>query len=293
MAANPLTIAQIRTFPTGSPVPMIQGTLIDVYEYRTGVGKHRSTVQSAMFSDTGGDKMRINIWNHPDMAARRGMPITIIAVTDKGKCSSKSIENTYHNPPSLELEVSKGSQILFSGSKAMETPPADHSENPDQTEEPSDATRQTRSQPVKRPVSGQNVGMCIKEAVGIVMKMEEAGNIEYVKSRQFSEDVFMIASDLMRISKLLEDGHKAPSAKERWYKLHPEDKPMPPTPPAAPTPPPAAPPPAAPPPAQPQFPPRDPERFTPPAPALPVKPARPGPDGSSVALDDDDPDVPF
>ena len=266
MAANPLSIAQIKTFPVGSPVALVHGVLTEVYEYRTGIGKNKSTVQSAMLQDSTGDKIRLNIWNHKDYMGNKGAPVTIIAVTDKGKCSTRSIENTYHTPPTLELEISKTSQILFSGDQGQAAP-ADHSD-PSESDPAAREGSAPRSQAVKRPINGQNAGMCVKEAIGLVK--EAAGELtwEYLKSPDFYKDVWEISSNLVRVSRMVEGGDLAP----RFFK--PGENPPPPPPAQSPTPP--VTPPPQPPPQQ--------ERSKP----------LPGPDGSAYDPDKDpDQDVPF
>jgi hypothetical protein len=277
MAATPLTIAMVKSFPVGTPVPMIQGVITEVYEYKTNVGKHQATIQSAILRDNAGDKIRLNIWNHKDYAPDKGRAITIIAVTEKGKCSTRSMANDYYTPPAIELEVTKTSQILFSGSSDA-TPPPDHSEQGNSGSEAPPTS--TKSAPVARRIDGKNVGMCVKEAVGIVMRVEGADTLDFVLSPDFSRDVWTIASDLIRVSGELEEGKLALSAKQRWLKAHPED--------ALKSPPSAESPPITPPatPAQPPV-----KPATPPVTA-PTKP-RPGPDGSAFDPNGPVEDVPF
>lgn len=225
MAANPLTIAQVKTFPVGSPVAMIQGVLSEVYERRENIGKMKSSVQSAMLQDASGDKIRLNIWNHKDYASRKGSAVTIIALVDKGKSSTRSIENNYHTPPTIELEVTKNSQILFSGDQ-NESPPPGNSD-PEPEEQPGRGGSAPRSQPVQRSINGQNVGMCMKEAIGIMRDAGLTENLQFVESANFSREVWTIASDLIRISRRLEVGDLAKSVKERETPNTPPSTPPP------------------------------------------------------------------
>lgn len=63
-----------------------------------------------------------------------------------------------------------------------------------------------------QPVQGQTVGMAMKEALAIVVFERTGGERG---SPIFWEDVYTVASDIIRVSRLLESGKLAPSVKER------------------------------------------------------------------------------
>jgi len=66
------------------------------------------------------------------------------------------------------------------------------------------------SNPNGRPVHGQTVGMAVKEAARLA-----AGIGIRPGAREFCRSVHEVASDLIRVSAMLEAGNLAPSARER------------------------------------------------------------------------------
>lgn len=293
-AAPPLTVAQIRQLFVTSPVPVIVGTLVDFEDYREGVGKHDSTIQSATLRDDAGEDIRINIWNQQNYAARKGAKVRIVAAFEKGKCSTTVIENKHFTPPHKELQMTKNSVFLFAASSTTETaqdsqpkqtpiaPPA-ASPTPPGEAAPAKSNPVERPAPPRRrrlvagyPVNGQTVGNAMKIAVDIVRYgfADQPANDEftwndYVKTPEFSRDLWERASDIIRIAYRLEDGDLAPSAKER-AKPKPEPVVTPP-----PVPPPVVAEPAPPPP-------------------KPIEKAKPGPGGEAFPPSEGpDEDLPF
>lgn len=286
---QPLTIAQIKELPVGSPVPVVVGTLVSVYDYKTNIGRNDSTCQSAILKDTNGDEIRINIWNQGDYKSRKGADVRIVAAFDKGKCSTHVIENKHYNPPAIELQLSKATVILVSGANTP-APTKQTPQEPKESAAPSEAQADgAATHPPKtdgpqpppaargpRPVNGQTVGNAMKLAIDIVMKAfeeysEEATKLhDYIEMPEFSIKVHQVASDLIRIAQRLEKGYLAPTVRER-YKAAMEELGGEPPPPAEPPPPP---------------PPQE-ERKAP-------SKAKPGPDGQAFDPGaNEDEDVPF
>ena len=63
------------------------------------------------------------------------------------------------------------------------------------------------------PINGQTVGMAVKMAGDILMR--SVFPIEYFQSRAFSQDLHEMASDIIRVSARLQDGHLAASVARR------------------------------------------------------------------------------
>jgi hypothetical protein len=285
---QPLTIAQIKELPVGTPVPLVVGTLVSIFDYRTNVGRNDSTIQSAMLKDDTGEEIRINIWNQQDYKARKGAAVRIIGVFEKGKCSTHVIENKHFNPPAIELQLSKSTVILISGANvpapaAKQTPPEPDQAAPsgEQTEGAAPPPPEKAPVPASRgprPVNGQTVGNAMKLAIDIVAKAfeetktDEMTFADFIELPDFSVQVHQQASDLIRIAQRLEKGYLAPTVRERHRMALLElsgEQPAP----AEPPPPPQTPPP------------------TEPA-KKPAKPA-PGPDGQAYTPGNEDEDVPF
>lgn len=287
---KPLTIAEINQLPVGSPVPLVVGTLVSIFDYKTNVGRNDSTIQSAMLKDETGDEIRINIWNQRDYKDRKGANVRIVGVFEKGKCSTHIIENKHFNPPAIELQLSKSSVILISGT---DVPAPAVKQTPQEPKEAAPSGEQTDGAatppPAKtdgavppppsrgpRPVNGQTVGNAMKLAVDVVLKAfeessEAAANLnEYLAIPEFSIKVHQVASDLIRIAQRLERGYLAPTVRERYKAMMEELSGEPPPPPEEP--------------AQP-----------PPQPKSPSTKPKPGPDGSAFTPggSNEDEDVPF
>ena len=225
----PLTVAQIKNLEEGRPVAVVVGTLTSIYEYKTGVGKNQSTVQNATLKDEAGDEIRLNIWNQQDYSSQKGAKVRIVAAFDKGKCSTKTKLNTYHQPATMELELSKGSVLLFNSAAAPA--PADTLSNladrhfekgQNSKSEPSYTGDSTSPAIGTRPVAGQTVGLALKTAVDLAVQAFNGlpnGTSytldDFIKSREFSQSVHRIASDLIRISQVLETGALALSPAQR------------------------------------------------------------------------------
>jgi hypothetical protein len=288
--SQPLTIAQIKELPVGSPVPLVVGTLVSIFDYKTNVGRNDSTIQSAMLKDDTGEEIRINIWNQQDYKARKGAAVRIIGVFEKGKCSTHVIENKHFNPPAIELQLSKSTVILISGANVPAPAAKQATPEPDQAAPSGEQTEGAAPPPERppaaasrgpRPVNGQTVGNAMKLAIDIVTKAFEEDKSEaktdemtfsdFIQLPEFSIQIHQQASDLIRIAQRLEKGYLAPTVRERHrmalLELSGEQ--------AAPAEPP---PPQTAPPAEP--------------PKKPAKPA-PGPDGQAYTPGNEDEDVPF
>ena len=79
--------------------------------------------------------------------------------------------------------------------------------------------------PAPRAIEGQTVGMALKEANLAVLSAHEAeaagpdyvpgSFLAYLKSPAYSKDIYHLASDIIRVSHLIQAGKLAPSAKDR------------------------------------------------------------------------------
>ena len=72
------SITQIKDWPTDAIVEAIQGRVEKTYERRTGLGKEgKATVQNAEFVDSGGNKIRLAVWDHPDLKPIEGKEVVL------------------------------------------------------------------------------------------------------------------------------------------------------------------------------------------------------------------------
>lgn len=62
---------------------------------------------------------------------------------------------------------------------------------------------------------GAQVGMAINQACGLIKEADGQMTMDYLKSVQFSQDLYIVASDILRIARVLEAGKLADSPKHR------------------------------------------------------------------------------
>jgi hypothetical protein len=65
------------------------------------------------------------------------------------------------------------------------------------------------------PVFGATVGMAINQASELIRASTDNLELSYLTSPAFSKDLYTLASDIIRITRVLEAGKLAPSAKDR------------------------------------------------------------------------------
>lgn len=142
-------------------------------------------------------------------------------------CESRDCENSLRNL--------KGKTVCIEATGSRDdaridvTAASAGSEAPHRQEGMRDEPRhEQHTEPRREPVLGQTVGMAINNAVRLVSSTDESKKLDYVLSPEFSRSVFIVASDLIRISKLLEKGDMAKPAKERGQtEKRPEPEPEP------------------------------------------------------------------
>lgn len=279
-AELPLSVAQIGQMEGGRPVAVFVGTITDVYEFKTNIGKNASDCQTILLTDPEGGKVRATCWNHPDYKNKKGAKVRIVSAFEKGRASTTVKLNTYYDPPRAELQVNKASIFLFAGSSTSGAATTRQSGNESNRQAPAPVRPQVRagatSAPPAGPINGQTVGANVKLAVEIVTRSHPE-NIdgplhEFAMTAEFSRRVWTVASDLIRVAQRLEAGKLAPSANDRQGSYTPQDQEPDPVPEPEPEP-------------EPQY------ETTAPAPRQHNR--TPGPDGAAFPQDEDPDNVPF
>lgn len=64
-------------------------------------------------------------------------------------------------------------------------------------------------------IHGATVGMAINQACGLIKDTQQPLELSYLHSPAFSKDLYLIASDIIRISRVLESGKLAPNPAQR------------------------------------------------------------------------------
>lgn len=228
-------------------------------------------------TQTGKPFTKLNLGNPENQAEQLSLfmwsPVSIppgSMVRLGGKGLSRTVYVGQDGRASQQLNAGKSTTINPIGQTAAPSaPPPGHTftEVPNQTISHADV----RPVPSSGPIHGATVGMAINQAVGILNKFELG--LDYFNSRDFTGDLWDIASHIIRVAQHLEKGNLADRAGERVPMD--DSNPRRSAPPAAPneqafyTPPPA------------------------PAPEPVKQRPQPGPDGSVELNLDDDQDCPF
>jgi hypothetical protein len=120
----------------------------------------------------------------------------------------KGLRRTEYNG-SAQAAIGRETEITVVGRSAHE---------PEQKERAAAGQPAVNGQP--QHIQGQTVGMAIKEALAILAK----GNDAKLHTPEFWAQVHQLASDIIRVSQLLEKGKLAPSARDR---MNPPQQPPP------------------------------------------------------------------
>ncbi len=193
-----ITIAQMLGFPNGTPIDRAQAKVLDVYERKTVAGKDGPTsVQNAMLTDIGGQKIKMVVWGHDDIAMYKGKEIIVEGRNGKGlgikhgSYTNKSGETVN----TIELNVSRTGTIQpLEVFKAHN--PAVGVQTPAPAQNPANAP-QSAQNGAPGVVHGAKVGMAINNAV---LLMTEQG-VPYSK-----QNLFQLAAEIIEVSNALEQG---------------------------------------------------------------------------------------
>lgn len=193
-----ITIAQMLGFPNGTPIERAQARVLDVYERKTVSGKDGPTsVQNAMLTDVGGNKIKMVVWGHDDIAMYKGKEVIVEGKNGKGlgikhgSYTNKSGETVN----TIELNVSRTGTI-----QPLEVYKAQNPAAGVQTQLPVQSAPNA-AQPAQNGapsvVHGAKVGMAINNAI---LLMTEQG-VPFSK-----ENLFKLSAEIIEVSNALESG---------------------------------------------------------------------------------------
>lgn len=243
------TLASALDQAVGTTIEGIENLRVNKVDQRkTGVGKQNNkpySFQNLHVSDRG-DRSVVQVWNFPDLSSLEGGIINLESTFGKDSEVYGVMVDEYKNERRIKLSESG----LIDNIEDAKTSPENqwqnieaHSGNKggnndrrqdnrrgndrrrdDRQEEPprsrgGSPTRGPSDRHEKKPIFGATVGMAINQAVAIIRESPDSGgnkpDMNYFLSRQFSQDAYTIASDILRIAERLERGDIAPSAKQR------------------------------------------------------------------------------
>jgi hypothetical protein len=169
-----VTIKQIMSWPDQTPVDAIQLRIVGAYEHRARSGANGPyTVQNADAEDAAGDKIRISVWNHPDISPMKGKMVVVHSNAGRGGKSSGvkvkhgSYEKNGQPVQTVELEVSKSGAFQFV-EVYNNNNPKDKAPDVKPNDTPAQGTKAVggaeNGQYVDHRAEGQRLGMCFKLA---------------------------------------------------------------------------------------------------------------------------------
>lgn len=204
-----LSLKDVCAMGPGESVTQTKGTLKAVFKYCTGKGQDgNGTFQGAVLSD-GPSEIKLKVWDRDDLTPLKGKQVWVISGTDSrnGKLIGLGIEeDEYQGKVSNVLVVKSKAQIVR----------ADTPDNPQRADDgdlgPQPKTQSSPQRPSPKPPRdnwqplGATVGMAINNA---------CANLTARSCVLSPNDVWEMASDLIRVSRRLEQGTLAPQWSER------------------------------------------------------------------------------
>ncbi len=215
-------VKEVLEFEIGEGVPQTKGLVKAVFPIREGIGKDKDgSVQNFILAD-GQDEIKVVCWDREDLMPLKGHQVWIMSYKGKGdKLAGVTVKlNNYTSKTGRAIsekviEVAKGAVIARQD--AQQSLPAVTGQASEDAD--GDLGPQTTAKPATtyKPELGARVGMCMNLAVEIVSKMD--GN---PFTPVFYKQVHEVASDLLRVSHMLEDGKLAVNIKERVKAQEPQ-----------------------------------------------------------------------
>jgi len=221
-----LKITEILNFPDGTPVDAVQGKISAVYPARTVTNpKGSSTVQNAELSDIAGNKIKLTVWDHPDLTPLKDNEYVLHNTGDKRYPGIKVKHGSYvaskdgrnhkvgDTVKTIELNVNKHGCFqhieVYNQSKPAGATPAAPASKPVAAEPGPDVPHPYPQAVKAQGIHGATVGMAVKAALDILAHNGEPITIDSIRGTAYE-----VASEIIRLSQKLEAGRLAPEGKK-------------------------------------------------------------------------------
>lgn len=185
-------------FPHGTPIKRTQVKVAAVYDRKQINGKlGPTTVQAAMLTDVGGNKIRLEAWGHGDLTIYKDKEVILEGKNDKGLGIKHGsyVNKTGATVNTIELSMSKVGTI-----HEVAVFQANNPNVPVRAEAPAQSPAKAVAVGATMPssaVHGAKVGMALNNAVQIMV----AQGIEYNK-----KNLWGLAQEIIDVSNDLEQG---------------------------------------------------------------------------------------
>lgn len=238
---QPTPISTILTYPKGTPLECLSGTIINVGKLDSGTNSFGDwTMQKIDLRDQTGQITLVFSGRDELAAGWKGHHVTLRqGINNKDKPDGLEVEE-YKDKKRVKV---KFCALLEAGGAApgpaqppptqQPPPPTQHVQQPPPTQQPPRQQQQPappptqQAEPTPPPAGqkpqkvyfGQTIGMAMNNAVNLIRDSHKDTGDEqfraYLASSAFARDVHRIASDLLAVAGTLESGKLAPSPKER------------------------------------------------------------------------------
>lgn len=229
--AQYLNIEDIVNLSVNNTVEGIEGTVAKVDKPYAG---QDFTFQIITISQ-GRSSIQCQVWNREDLSYLRGRSVAIECSLGKNDSAIGVVTDEYKGAIRLKIKETAIIDDLSSSNppqqqphNATRTPPRPSQGNAGQ-QRPAAPQRgqqqpqrtpqrpQQYRQPAKGPINGQTVGMAINQAIGVIKGVyttpQTLSNL--IETPEFSRQLHALASDIIRVSMLLESGGLAEPIKKR------------------------------------------------------------------------------
>lgn len=212
------TIVQALGYADGTAIDEIQGKLTNVFPLKPTA---RGSVQNAELSDVGGNKIKLTVWDHQDLAPHKGRDIYLHAYKPNPKYPAiKVVHGSYvaskdgrghkagDTVKTIELSLSKNAVLQYvevAHQKPIEDKPIDIG---DACEIRVTDEGKSVDAPKVSHIQGMTVGMALNNAVQI---LKHNGPIDL---GTLPKQLYSIASDIIRVSQHIEKGNLSPKAEK-------------------------------------------------------------------------------
>lgn len=197
------TIAQCLNYPDGTPVDSVQGILSKVYPTKSIPGQYGTrTVQNAEFSDIGGNKIALSVWEHPDLTELQGRDL-ILTSLKSGKNSGVVVKHESYVVKKDGPDKGKTkTKICLSVNKTgvfqnVEVHSGPAPSQPNQSIDVTEAV-EINIKADKRPIEGVLAGMAINKACDFLVASGEGPD---------PKRIYEVASDIIRVSQHIQKGN--------------------------------------------------------------------------------------
>lgn len=253
MTITPFNV--LASLPHGTKLEAISGTILRIGRRSTGTNSHGEwAIQIVDMQDATGTA-KILLKDRPELPTTwQGHAVLFsgdksIAIDDYQKDPSKPVERRIKVTPAADMQQAQaGGARPGPAPQTYQQPAPQYQQQPQpapahyqpapqpgpqpqpqhyqQPSQPQQLTQQTRHQDTAPLFAGPTIGMAVNNACALILAANDgnANFAAYLNSREFSVDLHNLTSDILRVTKHLENGNIAPPAKDR-APLNPEHYP--------------------------------------------------------------------